>query len=75
MQQTTNMIVSIYKDENEVYARTEGCGCCSIDITDKKEMIQELKQNIKVILETCEVLGLDFDAVLKEYRENDNQKQ
>lgn len=58
------MIASCYKEEDEsaVFVTT-GCGCCSQHLypeSSKQAILTELKRNIKVVKDSCEILGIDF---------------
>lgn len=62
------MINYIHESEGEVVAVTTGCGCCSTNIylkdeDDRKEIIDELKWNIKVVEDACKYLGITFDEL------------
>lgn len=61
------MIVAIYEGDKE--AQTEGCGCCSRHLSfdeDRDEIIGELKENIKIVKEACEILDIDFERFIEE---------
>ena len=52
-----------YVDSEEQRFRTTGCGCCSQDLyleDDRDKILEQLKKNVKVLKEACEVLGVDF---------------
>jgi hypothetical protein len=46
---------------SEVEGITDGCGCCSSRIDNREELIDELKKNYKLIVESCDLLGITFD--------------
>lgn len=53
-------------DEDKAVAVTTGCGCCSTEISvevDRDEVISELKLNLKVLEDTCKVLGITIDEL------------
>lgn len=52
-----------YVDSEEKQFRTDGCGCCSVDLyleDDREEILKELKRNVDAVKEGCKVLGVDF---------------
>ena len=69
------MIQHIYKDEDEIDARTTGCSCCSNELRingemddDEKqeikvEMLNELGDNLRVLDEACSILGITIDEL------------
>jgi hypothetical protein len=64
------MIVAVWKDEDEDDAQfsTNGCGCCSSELSASKDMdeiISHLKGNLSVIKSACNVLGLDYNEFIK----------
>jgi len=59
------MITSVWKDneDNDVVFTTSGCGCCSDTLyasNSREEIITELKNNIRVVKRSCELLGIDY---------------
>jgi hypothetical protein len=61
------MIVSVWKEDNDVQCTTNGCGCCSVNLygkSDRGEIIDEIKQNIKVAKEVCKLMKIDFNSLL-----------
>ena len=64
------MIVSIFDVEENVYQfTTNGCGCCSINLVlpeDREEIIKNLKENITVVKEGCELLGITLEELTEE---------
>lgn len=55
------MIVSINSVEKKF--KTNGCGCCSVDLylkLDREEILKELKRNVDLMKEATKVLGIDF---------------
>jgi len=60
------MIVCIYNPEN---FQTNGCGCCSSTLSlpeDREEIIEQLKRNIRVAKEGCEILGITLEELCEE---------
>ncbi len=46
---------------------TQWCWCCSSYLwttTDKDEIIKELKKNIEITKEACDLLWIDFNSLL-----------
>ena len=61
------MIVSVEKeDDGSVSFRTNGCGCCSVTYPldcnssedERLEIIQQLKRNLEVLEEACDLLNM-----------------
>jgi len=69
------MVQSIYKNEEELCVRTTGCSCCSHELvineetsTDDRqvirdEIIDELKDNLQVLENACDILGIDIEEL------------
>ena len=69
------MIAGIYKEGNDIEARTTGCSCCSYEFvineetsTDERQVIRdeildELKDNLRVLENACDILGIDIDEL------------
>lgn len=55
------MIVGMHLDEdNKVYATTAGCGCCSETLYKKKEIVDQLKRNMSLLKQACDMLGISI---------------
>lgn len=53
-------------DEDKAIAVTTGCGCCSTEISvedERDEVINELKYNLRVLEQSCKVLGITIDEL------------
>jgi|15BtaG_2_1085339.scaffolds.fasta_scaffold34781_2 hypothetical protein len=80
------MVQFIYKDEEELCVSTTGCGCCSRELridddtsTDDRqvirdEIIDELKDNLKVLVKACDILGIDIEELGDVTISNNNRK-
>lgn len=52
-----------YVESDEKRFRTDGCGCCSVNLylpDDREKILKELKRNVEALKEATKVLGIDF---------------
>lgn len=53
------------KDEFDL-GRTTGCSCCSSTLNKKEDVLQEIKDNIRVAKEVSEFYKIPFEKLCKE---------
>lgn len=63
------MIENFYPEEEYGACRSTGCSCCSCEYdikNDKKKILQEARDNIRVVKKICEFYKLDFSKFCKD---------
>jgi len=49
--------------EELVVGQTTGCGCCTYNVHGKVSVTDELKNNMKFILKSCQILGITLEEL------------
>ena len=60
---------TVDKKNDYLYCRSSGCSCCSCDYdiqTCKEEILNEARDNIRVVKEICEYYKIDFSEYCKD---------